>query len=263
MKSFSGYGTNFSNIDLQFNTELEYLSLDNNKNLLALNIENNKKLKNLNIANTNINELDTEYNINLENLNVNNCQLKDLQLLNNKKLKYLYIQNNKLIELDLSQTPLLKGIDFSKNKNLNFVNLKNGSNKNIFYFVATNNPALNHICVDDINYAYQKFTRKDIHTNFTNSCNSNPNNNFTTSNLEGNIKIHPVPFINELTIKGIDTKNDFELYFYSANGKQFSVNKIITDDSKLSIETNEIPKGVYFIKIITSRETIIKKIIKQ
>ncbi len=115
------------------------------------------------------------------------------------------------------------------------------------------------ICVDDVDYANQNFTNKDILTYFTSFCNDGSNDN----DLKNIVKIHPVPFIDKLTIKGVENQNDSRIYIYSASGKQFSVKKTIIDNESLSFDLNKIPKGVYFVKIIVDNQVIVKKIIKK
>lgn len=87
-------------------------------------------------------------------------------------------------------------------------------------------------------------------------------NNFSVSEsgLDQQITLFPNPAKNKLNITFDDQVQGEKLVsLYAINGSLIASEK--TQNSELIIDVNEIPKGVYFVKIDIGTETILKKVV--
>ncbi|WP_036824944.1 T9SS type A sorting domain-containing protein [Polaribacter sp. Hel1_85] len=198
---------NLTAIDVSKNTNLKILSLAANK-LNTLDISNNLALRDIGIWYNEIYDLDVSNHMLLEHLYMhfnnntidlsNNTDLvtfwgsglSSIDLSNNSKLRSIDVYNSFLSTIDISNNPLVSDISIASNEFLKQINLKNGGNtvydqtinnyttnsgdeRSIYSsFYVKNNPLLNFICVDEINYAINKFTEIDSHTTFVDNCNN-------------------------------------------------------------------------------------------
>ena len=98
-------------------------------------------------------------------------QLTSLDLSNNLVLTYLSCGLNQFTNLDVSKNTKLTSLYCSDGK-LTKLNIKNGNNINITAFIATNNPNLSCIQVDDVSYAdsFAAPFYKDATSNFSIDC---------------------------------------------------------------------------------------------
>lgn len=83
-------------------------------------------------------------------------------------LRELFCYTNQITTLDLSKNSQLYEVSCGSN-DLNYINIKNGNNTNLWYFNSINNPNLLCIDVDDINWADYNWAR-DTWTNFSTNC---------------------------------------------------------------------------------------------
>jgi PKD repeat protein len=84
------------------------------------------------------------------------------------------------------------------------------------------------------------------------------NLNIDDNNLS-NIRIHPNPTKNHITIKAINTK-DYSATLYSILGQKIKSFDTITNNT---ISLSDIEQGTYFLEIVFNNTKEIKKIIKQ
>ncbi|XMO88260.1 T9SS type A sorting domain-containing protein [Algibacter sp. AS12] len=96
-------------------------------------------------------------------------ELTTLDLSKNAALTDLYAHNNLLTELDVSQNKLLTFFYVNINQ-LSSLNIKNDNNAIITEFVATDNPNLTCINVDDSAYSGTNWTSIDPQTSFSEDC---------------------------------------------------------------------------------------------
>ena len=159
---------NLSSLDLFNNAALEVLYCDNNQ-LTSLDVSSNTALTQLYCLENNLTSLDVSNNTSLLGLNCNYNQLISLDV--NTALTELGCGINNLSSLDLSQNTNLTLLYCADNQ-LTCLNLANGNNTNILqgYFVATNNPDLTCIEVDDVNYSTANWTDIDSQTSFSIDC---------------------------------------------------------------------------------------------
>ena len=87
----------------------------------------------------------------------------------------------------------------------------------------------------------------------------------TTENvLENNVLIYPVPFSNELNIElptGIENKTYVELY--NLNGQLILTKKLDLLNNKVRLNTSNIAKGIYLLKVLNQQISVTQKLIKQ
>jgi Leucine-rich repeat (LRR) protein len=158
-----------TSLDISNNTSLEILYCDSN-NITTLNTANNTLLNELRISSNPITSLDLSNNSALEDLRCTMTNLTDLDLTNNSALTQVSCANSQLTSLDFSNNVLLTTIQ-CQNNSLTSLDLRNGNNTNLTQLLATNNPNLDCISVDDVAYAEGNFTNIDSQTSFSIDCN--------------------------------------------------------------------------------------------
>ena len=103
-------------------------------------------------------------------LYINNKNIADLTGIEDFiALKSLFCYNNNLSILNLSNNTQLFEVTCSGN-NLISIDLRNGNNLGLWYFLSMNNPNLNCIDVEDISYCEYNWS-VDSWTSFSNNCN--------------------------------------------------------------------------------------------
>ena len=167
-----GIDCSFENISdltgIEAFTALTVLYCGNNQ-LTSLDVSSNTALTQLYCLENNLTSLDVSNNTSLLGLNCNYNQLISLDV--NTALTELGCGINNLSSLDLSQNTNLTLLYCADNQ-LTCLNLANGNNTNFLqgYFVATNNPDLTCIEVDDVNYSTANWTDIDSQTSFSVDC---------------------------------------------------------------------------------------------
>lgn len=81
------------------------------------------------------------------------------------------------------------------------------------------------------------------------------------SNLETNttsVTLYPNPFNDFINVSGL--KSEFNYAIYDLNGKLIKNGESNTESTQ--IETKSIASGIYFLKIISENESIVKKLVK-
>ena len=83
-------------------------------------------------------------------------------------LRELFCYTNQITTLDLSNNSQLFEVSCGSN-DLSYINLKNGNNSGLWYFMSMNNPNLTCVDVDDVTWAEYNWAR-DTWTSFSNNC---------------------------------------------------------------------------------------------
>ena len=192
-----GSNTNLSNVqgkfnelaavDVTANTGLVTLNLRNNAALASIDVSNNINLQTLNLIecsiaaidisnlvnldsaylrDNNLSAIDLSKNILLKNISLDGMSLTSLDVSNNTLLELLRVTDNSIATLDLSNNSMLTDVE-CENNGLSFLNIKNGNNTSITTFLATGNPALTCIKVDDADYSTNNWTNVDNIVSFT------------------------------------------------------------------------------------------------
>ena len=102
-------------------------------------------------------------------LTINNDDISDLTGIESFiALQSLFCYDNNLSILNLVNNTQLFEVTCSNN-NLTSIDLRNGNNSGLWYFMSINNPSLTCIDVDDVAYCQYNFA-VDSWTNFNNNC---------------------------------------------------------------------------------------------
>ena len=105
-------------------------------------------------------------------LQINGEQISDLTGIEGFiALQSLFCYDNNITSLNLVNNTQLFEITCSDNQ-LNSIDLRNGNNSGLWYFMSFNNPNLMCIDVDDVAYCEYNFA-VDTWTTFSNNCSSN------------------------------------------------------------------------------------------
>ena len=250
LESLNASNNNLTTLDLSQNTNLQGVYLTNNS-LTSLDITALNNLEILYCGNNLLVDLDTSQNESLQQLFCNTNALSSLDLTENIDLETLICSVNNITELDVSQNPILNAIYCAEN-NLSLLNLKNGNNESIANMIATENPNLTCISIDDgFSPPSDGSWQKDAGATYNSSC-SLGNEDFIWSD---SVTIYPNPTKGFVNLK---SKNNIEkIVIYSIEGK-----KIKTYYNKSTIDLSNLKFGTYFVEIKTSRGQEIKRILK-
>lgn len=97
------------------------------------------------------------------------------------------------------------------------------------------------------------FTTDSIRTTMASDCATNSVSKFNKEN--DLINVYPNPFTNHINIKlNFSKTNQYEFIMHTVLGKQ--VMKTVIVNSNTTIETNNLPSGIYFYKIIENNKII-------
>jgi hypothetical protein len=166
-------------------------------------------------------------------------------------LQTLTCMDNNITSLELSNNPELISLQLNNNPLIN-LNVKNGNNTAIELFSTLNNPDLYCIEVDDEEYSTTNWTGIDPQTGFSEDC------ILGISDIsEINISIYPNPASD---IINIVTEIDAGIMIYDIQGRLI-INEIqlYAGDNKLDVSNYKT--GIYFIKISSVENSIIKRVI--
>jgi hypothetical protein len=78
------------------------------------------------------------------------------------------------------------------------------------------------------------------------------------TNAVASIQVFPVPVRDNLNIQS--TENIQRVFVSNANG-QVVFSKQYAGTSKVQINTSKFPEGAYFVKVVTARQTVTKKVL--
>ena len=250
-------------------TALKTLNCEYN-NLQYIDLSQLNELENIYCSHNQLTNLDVSQNLLLKVLYCGYNQLSLLDLSSNTALRYFSCYENNLISLDLSANTSLRSLKCQNNQ-LTSLNVKNGNNYSIsnYRFIATNNPNLNCILVDDATWSTAHWTHIDSQMSFNAiSCNitSRTSSNTTKksnaindkkASFEDAINIYPNPAKDNITItnNGSDTIDQITIYnalgaiVYQANTTQNS------------IDTSNFKTGVYLVQLLSDKKSLTKKLI--
>ena len=140
-----------------YNNQISALSLTQSTNLTSLFCTNNL-----------LSTLDLSQNVLLYNIIVSGNQLSALDLSANVAVQYFHCTHNNLTTLDLTQNTSLYDVVCTDN-DLTSVDLRFGNGGAPNFFMATNNPNLSCVSVNNINYSINNYT-VDTTTSFSFNC---------------------------------------------------------------------------------------------
>ena len=150
---------------------------------------------------------------------------------------------------------------------LTSLNIKNGSNVNIFGFDATNNPSLTCIEVDDAVSAisgsgnYSSWS-KDTTANYAENCNSlsEPGNTFSNQ-----ITIYPNPAQNQITVESYNLNSEeitIELVDMTGRVVLNVFNGFVMEGefTQVTADISNLPTGMYFMRYSSQSDLRVDKV---
>lgn len=197
-------------------------------------------------------------NQNLYWLDADSNSISSFNFSANNNLEYLFLYDNNLTELDVSQISNLVRLSCQSN-NLNYLNIQNGNNTNIVELVATQNPNLMCIQVDDVSYASSQTCNQSADTGFCVDANASFNTfcNLSVEDFETTkIKVYPNPTESKLIIESFYSIDKISIH--SLIGK-----KILEKHNTSTIDLTNLKAGVYLLNISTENRTEVLKIVKK
>jgi len=256
--------TNLIELLIEFN-QLESLDVSNNPRLLWLwfsgnnvseiDLSNNPDIQLLWASNNQLESLDVSLLPNLASLNVGNNLISTIDLTSNPKLSQIdFVAGNMFTELDLSRNPLLCSVVVGHNSLLEYINLKNGGNTLLVegdtcYFgdgqgnsilIATNNPILSTICVDEVSFAESNFPHISSFTEFIDDC------LLATTDFEiASVRLYPNPSQDFVSITS--EKVITGVHIYSVLGRLMYKNSSAEGIEMIDISTYD--SGIYFVSL--------------
>lgn len=229
---------------------LKFLDCRSNP-IKQLNLNSSKKLVTLNCTSMQLTELDLRDCDSLKNVYCSKNTLNSIRFKQNNSIEEIFCSENRIKSLGLSSFEKLTELDASFNELIN-LNIQNGNNKNMTYFSSRNNPDLNFICSDDAKYANKELTYRDQHTSFA----------------EGDCETVGITEINEIMKIYPNPAEDY-LIIELEQGSIVIINQLGEVIIKgfvrgnLRINTDELPRGLYLVRITSGGEVSNQKIILQ
>jgi hypothetical protein len=244
---------NLTSIDVSNNTALEIFECYENQ-LTTIDISNNPEIYQFECRFNQLTTIDIGNNPNLVLLSIGDNNIPQLDLGNNPSLFILECRNMPIQELDLSNNTVLESLVCTDNDALTYINLKNGNNGNFEYsgvFASNfeNLPALETVCLDDVNSTLADFilAQVDHSVTFTEDCNlGNQENELNT------IALYPVPVHNILYLESKNAIITAEIYsMLGQNVMRYSNASGITE-----LDTAALHKGIYLAVFMDADNTI-------
>ncbi|WP_179019128.1 T9SS type A sorting domain-containing protein [Winogradskyella forsetii] len=240
---------------------LYYFDLSSSQKIQNLEgIQHFQNLEWLDIEFNDISNIDIlNQNQNLYWLDADSNSISSINFAANTNLQYIFLYDNNLTELDVSQISNLIRLSCQSNGNLNYLNIQNGNNSNIIELVATQNPNLTCIQVDNVSYANSQTCNQTADTGFCVDpiASYNTNCNLSIEDYEKiKIKAYPNPTESKLTIQSL--KSIERITVYSILG-----NVVSEELNSSSIDLSNLNSGVYLVNVSTENRTEILKVIKE
>lgn len=255
--------TALTNLDCQDNT-LTTLTLGSNSSLTSIICSNNQlstvslaalpALSDFSCQNNQFTSLDLSNNPNLYQLVAHGNQLTSITLHPSPTLlEIFWVYDNQLTNIDLTSAPSLATLRFEDNS-LVELDLRNGNNTNINTMDARNNPALELICVDDINYANNATNwNKDSTAEYSETCLLSTGDNFLTE-----VILSPNPTDGTVSLSGVDRSEIKNLTVWDPLGRK------IIESTYNQIDLSAQPAGIYMVRIELSQGTVfMKKLVRK
>ena len=247
-------GNQLISIDVSKNIYLTSLNCGGNQ-LTSLDVSKNKALYNLKCSTNQLTNLDLSKNYSLQSLDCSFNHLTSIDVSKNKVLVDLDCRNNNLSSLDLSEIYNINALNCIRNQ-LTSLNVKNGNNTKLLFFHADMNPNLNCIEVDSVAWA-KAYWICDTTASFSTNCGYEGIQKISGENA---LTLYPNPVSNNFTIQIDNLKEAYTLEILNTTG-QVVLNKRITNSIE-QVDLSGQAVGVYFVKLQSVNNSIVKKIIK-
>jgi len=261
--------TNLVNLDLGANTAITGLDVSNNLLLETLNLAecffietvtfgNNTALTTLNLREAGTTNVDLSSLTALTDLDMNSTgggttPPSSIDFSNNTNLQSVTVRFSNVTSLDFSNNPNLTYVEVDFNNSMTDVNLQNGNNNILTTLIASDNPNLANICVDNVAFANGQAGWNPGGGTYTASCTLSVDN----PTFDSLVSVYPNPTSDVIHVSLSNSKVIQEMILYDLSGKQLYAVK--TEEMNVS----SLSKGLYFLHIqADSGETSVRKILK-
>lgn len=245
---------NLQTIDVRYLTEI---SVNNCTNLTSIKAEKGYQNSTFNLSNSNLPNLEyisLFHPIQNPAFPTGNSLLTTINLEGISSLKELHVANHEILNLNVQGCAGLLVLDCSNNE-LTSLNIKNGSNESLNF---AGNPNLQTICCDgnQLTNVQQLANSYGYNSTVSTDCTTLTSDE---KNLKNSIKLYPNP-----TTKGeVNINADYNIKSIKIIDQQ---GKVIQKQAKINaksttVKLQSLPSGIYYFKIITEKDTMIKKVI--
>ncbi|MEY4834524.1 MAG: hypothetical protein RI980_639 [Bacteroidota bacterium] len=233
---------NFTSLNINDAEDLLFLNIQAPLN--SLNLSNNTKLINISLSGTTFTSLNLSACLNLEIINISNSEMQTLNLGDIQHVRYLFVPHNKLTSLNANNLFNLDLVNCQNNQLTNLF-LENGTIEQEVNF--TENPNLASICCDANEIVY-----------IQNDCNILGYNSTVASCTSSarQISMFPNPVKNQLHLSA--GENIEKVEFFTSHGLLI----MTSNDANNPIDMENIPAGMYFIKVYVGNDVSEMKVIK-
>jgi hypothetical protein len=254
---------NLSNLDLSQNPLISFLILNDN-NLSEIDVTNNPLIEQLYIRNNQISIIDLSQNPVLRVLGVNNNPLTSLDVAANPNLQGIDFSNTNIYAMDLSNNPSLCAVEGNDIDWLHYVNIKNGNNIELINancyngelidsgLNLSNNPNLEFVCVDNVNFAISNFTNVSSTATFIEDCLLAVNN---FESLE--VNLYPNPSDGILNIQAESSISSIEIM--NVLGQLLLTSKGNSTHEQMDI--SGLSAGNYFVRVVVGSESGVLRVV--
>lgn len=267
LRNLGGPITIFNSLLFSNNINLKKLIVDNVSFYPTVNLQNNLQLETCILRSTGLYYLDLLNNNSLKNLRIEFNFFTAINIQNLNQLQIFGCSYNNISSLNFDNKPFLEVL-YCDNNNLQNLSIQNGANSLLNgtisgtptndKFIATNNPNLRCIYVDDVSNCSSNWLSKDaasFYVSTTQECNLLS----TTTNLNIKFTLSPNPVDNFLNIS---TSIDLEIYsikIYTIDGKLIQVSY----NNFEQLDLSNLVAGIFTIEINTNSGKYFKKLLKK
>ncbi|MET0946616.1 MAG: leucine-rich repeat domain-containing protein, partial [Flavobacterium sp.] len=253
--------------DANFEQKLIDLGIDSDGLNGKITITDVKQVTSLDLSNSNIKDLAGIENFTaLTYLDCSNNQLTSLDLTDNVLLETLNASSNQITSLDLSKNSKLTIVYVVSNPLL-YLNLQNGNNTNMIILNVTGKNTANNITttflgldklacvkVDDAVFSNANWSKiKEESTVYSTTC---------TLGVEDSVfektVLYPNPTKGEVSIDNLALK---KVTIYSTTGQLVRTFNFDSNSTNNTINLASLPKGIYYVYLISDDAASVKKII--
>ncbi len=225
--------------------------------LQSANLDNCVSLEDVELYENKLKQLDFSDSPNLELLTCDANKIENIRFADYSKLHYVCLDENNLINLDFSKQPNIEVLHAPDNL-LESINFKNGNNFQIHQVLATNNPNLECIEVDDVTWCYANWFSKPDKFQFDYLPKLSEDCSNSIQETECNFEIYPNPATNVLNIRH-NHKINSDIRIIDIKGRIYLSHTLVPSQNEYSLDISGLASGTYIIEINNQSTRFIKK----